>query len=599
MSSQTRLIYIWVDSYKLLNNIGFCLVDDYKINYDKDVKKLNIQRSESYPECLAELKDLSAIVGPNGSGKTTYLEVINQAVEFGWIDCGFALFEIEGTIYCSFKKNSITECMNLKLSVGLSEYSNVGFSSQKVVNKQPIPNFNIIRIDTIDHLKQDNGSTVGSLLACLKQLSPYLDNLEFSSKVRVNYPLKKLDMLELYDEAREEYNECYSNDNIVSFPAKELVKQYLPKSIMNLRDDIEKLSEGVMRTPLTTIAYLAIKTLRSHFVKFNEYAFYFDLLFIESLVTDTDDVIDIIDGIIRSEKMSQLPLTFDKDNSQINKKYIISVIESIKKLVSNNLDHLKTTDDGQTYFQFYTDEKNIIKDFDGIASQLNRNNEEFKLLSHAWEGISSGQLSLLTLFSNLQKQIRECRSESIIVAIDEPELTLHPEWQRKLIDTLLNFIKTVKEFEQKHIQIILTSHSPFILSDILNSNVLYMGDTDCPKKSFASNIHELLLDNFFMTRSIGEVAATLIFDTHTFLTEDEVDNKCKVKSLPDAIAVVNEVTDYMLKTELEELIVKKKRKLAFSQRFTDDSSKDECLQYLKDLIDKGEIDLLFDFIKDN
>ncbi len=34
MPKQQRLIYVWTKNYKALQNIGFCLVADYRITFD-------------------------------------------------------------------------------------------------------------------------------------------------------------------------------------------------------------------------------------------------------------------------------------------------------------------------------------------------------------------------------------------------------------------------------------------------------------------------------------------------------------------------------------------------------------------------------------
>ena len=58
--------------------------------------------------------------------------------------------------------------------------------------------------------------------------------------------------------------------------------------------------------------------------------------------------------------------------------------------------------------------------------------------------------------------------ETALIFIDEGEIYYHPEWQRKFIKHLLDM---VNEKERK-IQIIVTTNSPFMISDILNEDIL-------------------------------------------------------------------------------------------------------------------------------
>ena len=63
------------------------------------------------------------------------------------------------------------------------------------------------------------------------------------------------------------------------------------------------------------------------------------------------------------------------------------------------------------------------------------------------------------------------------------------------------------------INIVVVTHSPFVLSDVPLQHTLYMEDgkqVRNAKQTYGGNIHELLGANFFMDYSIGEVARTNI-----------------------------------------------------------------------------------------
>ena len=72
-------------------------------------------------------------------------------------------------------------------------------------------------------------------------------------------------------------------------------------------------------------------------------------------------------------------------------------------------------------------------------------------ISHSSEGIGDGIWSIFTICAALY----DSSSERIIV-IDEPELSLHPSLQKKLLNLLLVF--------SKDIQIIICTHSPYFIS---------------------------------------------------------------------------------------------------------------------------------------
>ena len=97
--------------------------------------------------------------------------------------------------------------------------------------------------------------------------------------------------------------------------------------------------------------------------------------------------------------------------------------------------------------------------------------------------------------------------------IDEVELYSHPEFQRRFISdfvSLLNDLQIKRELINS-VNLIIATHSPFLLSDVPNENVVRLEngkilDGDAKFKTFCSNIYELLANSFFMEYSMGEVA---------------------------------------------------------------------------------------------
>ncbi len=100
--------------------------------------------------------------------------------------------------------------------------------------------------------------------------------------------------------------------------------------------------------------------------------------------------------------------------------------------------------------------------------------------------------------------------ETALIFIDEGETYYHPEWQRRYVKTLLEMVNYVGNSSK--IQIVITTNSPFILSDILNKDVTYLTGKKETRfdKTLGQNIHKLLKENFFMDYTIGEYAREII-----------------------------------------------------------------------------------------
>lgn len=123
--------------------------------------------------------------------------------------------------------------------------------------------------------------------------------------------------------------------------------------------------------------------------------------------------------------------------------------------------------------------------------------------------------------------------------LDEIELYYHPEWQRSYFSELLNYISKInpKNIDEiKGINIMVLTHSPFILSDIPNEFILRIEDGNPHPvniDTFGANIHELLANSFFMSSTTGEIAKQNINDIILFY--NRVRNEIMINSDTDIL----------------------------------------------------------------
>lgn len=145
----------------------------------------------------------------------------------------------------------------------------------------------------------------------------------------------------------------------------------------------------------------------------------------------------------------------------------------------------------------------------------------------------------------------------INVILEEIELYFHPEYQRTFVNRLLEGIKKLNLENIKGINLIFVTHSPFILSDIPNSNIMYLKinsegkseNIEDKKKSFASNIHHLLGDRFFLENvSIGELARNKIDEILSFI------KKKRNKDIEYYYGLINLIDEPILKNKLTEML---------------------------------------------
>ena len=109
--------------------------------------------------------------------------------------------------------------------------------------------------------------------------------------------------------------------------------------------------------------------------------------------------------------------------------------------------------------------------------------------------------------SSPQKNHERIVYKNINLVFDEAELYYHPEYQRKLIADLLNLINRSNLTNINSINITIVTHSPFMLSDIPNTNIIALENgkrkENLSFKTLGANIYDLLKNNFFMTSAIG------------------------------------------------------------------------------------------------
>ncbi len=164
------------------------------------------------------------------------------------------------------------------------------------------------------------------------------------------------------------------------------------------------------------------------------------------------------------------------------------------------------TEENKINIEKYTSREYFdLFDFDLIDVRNRRYND----LSHG-EQVLFGLLLNIFFYS---------KNESKIFLLDEPELSLHPQWQKGLLNQI---IKLLEQFTDNKYQLIITSHSPFLLSDLPKENAIFLekGKQKYPfaeSQTFGANIHTLLSDGFFMNNGLmGEFAKEKIEEIKRF-----------------------------------------------------------------------------------
>lgn len=109
----------------------------------------------------------------------------------------------------------------------------------------------------------------------------------------------------------------------------------------------------------------------------------------------------------------------------------------------------------------------------------------------------------------LNRRIAE--NTGALLMFDEGDLFYHPEWQREFVGDIIEMVSTCAG---EDMQIVFTTNSPFMMSDMLREDIVTLtrGMKDIAEDvlTFGQNIHTLLAHRFFLDSTIGSVSESVI-----------------------------------------------------------------------------------------
>lgn len=154
-----------------------------------------------------------------------------------------------------------------------------------------------------------------------------------------------------------------------------------------------------------------------------------------------------------------------------------------------------------------------------LVDQQNGNDVAFETLSSGEKQQAFVVSSILYHLGNIESVFRDNNKNriaysNVCIILEEIELYFHPQFQKNLIKYILDGIKQMSFVHIKGIQLLMVTHSPFVLSDIPTSNILALENgmqSDTKLQTFGANIYDMLNTSFFLHNStIGDFVQWLI-----------------------------------------------------------------------------------------
>lgn len=166
----------------------------------------------------------------------------------------------------------------------------------------------------------------------------------------------------------------------------------------------------------------------------------------------------------------------------------------------------------------------------------------------SYNQLSSGEEVNLNLYALLYDAIElhplkfNGKSPRLIL-LDEAEIGFHPEWQRTFINILLDILHSFKVKAGQDYQVVITTHSPILLSDIPScccnflervNDIATINQRAHIEETFASNVFETYRNSFFLKNGmIGKFAETRLRTLEEKCKNDDPTAEDEIKLIGD------------------------------------------------------------------
>jgi len=522
-----ELVYLWVEDYKNIQKQGFNFSPRFECKYENNEltiydKKKNECKNNNYIEnFFGNNINVTAIVGKNGSGKSRLLELLTDN------DVNGSFFDKE--------KNRINIHDNFDIFLINENEKSYLYQNNLNVNKIISKRFNLEE-STNDLKYQINNLTISFLseignISSDIYFSPTGIKLIFEKEINLNTISSLRGQMIIYSNTFHDT----TDREIISLEDLKKIKEIFEKKLNIFVDKKDFKSYLQLREFIFRISRkdnIVFKHL--HFGQYD----------------DADNIESVFELIYKK---------FLHDHDDKNFDRIIQILENINTEFFNR---------DEMIINYYN---NNFSEIEILLVNLDRGyfNIEFFLKKEDqviyFNNLSDGEQQILLLFSKIYYSLRTIfkdNDKDVILLIDEPDTFLHPSWQKNFLSYFHIFINNLKFLEQKKIQLIFTTHSPFLLSDIPKENIIFLDKDNkgnCTvgnglnekKQTFGANIHTLLSDSFFMEDGLmGEFAKAKIEDVINYLN----DKKSNIKDNDEAQKLISIIGEPIIKNQLQKMI---------------------------------------------
>ena len=523
-----KLIALVIKQYdELFKNQIFNFSDEYKVSFDFETNELKIDKNSDYIENFygESIYNISPIVGINGVGKSTILNLIgyyhraeDQNKDINQFFCIY--LDTNGKFYLFGKNFDLSSIIIKELATNKLDTS--GYSGTP-------KNDNLIYLMNED--RRPSGNYGGSLLLDV--------HLAESSKW---YMLNGI---------FEAYEVLYSRGLVSSSykfsfgVSKYYIKDYIPDKYLNDWENREFFSWLVLKVIVNVC---------------NEFKY---------CLSDEEIERYFIDG-------KYLPL-FNKIKKEIEeekKGFINSLVNFLnyleqfihkyktKEYIDSTKSRIVELEYGEKNFDNRIEFEKLYLDYEKLEK-----NACLSAIYEFYYNMSTGETNILKVISYVKWLQMNSSQGTCQLVVDELESGMHLEWSRSLINFLVNYINEINKIGGMNFQLIFTTHSPYMLSDIKPGNVIMIeknqetgySEGKVLQNTFAKNIQEIMKENL-IDNIYGDFALAKINSMIERLNEKEEHEGNEEELLKE----IHLISEPILRNKLLEMYDKKYNTSEFS-----------------------------------
>ena len=561
-----KICFVWVEKFRNFENFGINLSSDTKFKFDHINNQIINEEITPLPYNFfgERITDVIGIIGKNGVGKSNVVEMICKSLKGGKssLNCDFFIIIKEENIFkCYYNFKDKSKNISASFNIEFQEYTN-SIKSLNVVFFSNVFDEKRLNFDkeiadiSVNNLHYKKPNFRGNFITDFEKQLDFINSKLFTllgTELPSSIQIISRVFLPIFNSSQAKANYGESYENIKKFI--ELFRRRI-REIKEENRFIYLLRFGFFFEVFNS--YAKSKGFR---LEFKEIDFFFKSLQEKNLGTDeiSEKLLDYIEYKVYRIENEQLEFIVDYDyinQSESQKDRIInqiSFLRNIKQLVNQvkiSYDYEGRKNSG---FEYYTIDYN--ENSNDFIRDLVKNFGKSRMIEIKWLGISSGHKAYLNLFASINHELKNKRNNNLLLCIDEGDLYLHPKWQIEFFDRLVN---TLPQIYLGNIQLILTSHSPFLLSDLPNQNLVILDKSQeggilngiaLKNKTFSGNLYDLYREPFFLE---NQVTSEFAYKKLIEIIKD-VENK-NYKNKSEIINKVDLIGDDIIRHRLEKIL---------------------------------------------